>query len=138
MPALSRLKKAAAALRKHALGYPESVEDFPWGHSAIKVKGKIFLSTYLDEDKGVLSLSVKLPVSGSLALTMPFAAPTRYGLGPSGWVTSQFADKDTIPLDMLLEWVDESFRAIAPKRLVAQLEDDAPMPPPKRARKKKQ
>ncbi len=122
MAAIARLKKAAAVLKKYALGYPQAVEDFPWGHSAIKVKGKIFLSTYLDDDKGILSLSVKLPVSRSMALTMPFAAPTRYNLGKSGWVTAQFADKDTIPLDMLLEWIDESFRAVAPKRIVAQLE----------------
>ena len=41
MTSLSRLKKAAEALRKHALAFPETVEEFPWGHSAIKVKLKI-------------------------------------------------------------------------------------------------
>ncbi len=124
MASLTPLKKAAARLRKHALGYPEAIEDFPWGHSAIKVKGKIFLSTYLEDKEGCLSLSMKLPVSGKMALTLPFAAPTRYGLGQSGWVTSRFFAGDEIPVDMLKEWVDESFRAIAPKRIVAQLESD--------------
>ena len=131
------LKQAAAALRDHALAYPETIEDFPWGHSACKVKGKIFLSTYLDEDKGVLSLSMKLPVSGKMALTLPFASPTRYGLGPSGWVTSLFNVGDEVPIDMLLEWVDESFRAVAPKRVVAQIEgaDESPPAKPKRTKK---
>ncbi|MBM3993879.1 MAG: MmcQ/YjbR family DNA-binding protein [Planctomycetes bacterium] len=46
------LKKIVAELRKCALGYPEVVEDFPWGHCAFKVKGKIFLSTYLDDKSG--------------------------------------------------------------------------------------
>ena len=124
MAKLTRLKKAAAALRTHALSYPQTVEDFPWGHSAIKVKGKIFLSTYLDEESGVLNLSVKLPVSGKAVLTLPFASPTRYGLGKSGWVTSRFEGGDELPLDLLKEWVDESFRAIAPKKILAQLEDD--------------
>ncbi len=114
--------KAAALLRKHALGYPESIEDFPWGHSAYKVQGKIFLSVYLDDDEGVLSLSVKLPISNKLALTLPFAAPTRYGLGKHGWVTATFNVGADAPLDMIQEWVDESFRAVAPKRIVAQLE----------------
>ncbi|MBI3822899.1 MAG: MmcQ/YjbR family DNA-binding protein [Planctomycetes bacterium] len=118
------LKKALAALRKHALSYLECVEDFPWGHSAFKVKGKAFLFTYLDDDKGVLSLSMKLPLSGKMALTLPFASSTRYGLGKSGWVTCLFHAGDDVPIDMLQEWIDESFRAIAPKRIVAQLESE--------------
>ncbi|MSQ96731.1 MAG: MmcQ/YjbR family DNA-binding protein [Gemmataceae bacterium] len=120
---LARLKKSVAALRKHALAYPETSEDFPWGHAAYKVKGKIFLSTYLDEKEGSLDLSVKLPVSGKMALTLPFASPTHYGLGKHGWVTAHFNVGDEMPRDMLMEWVDESFLAVAPKRLVAQIED---------------
>ena len=57
------LKQAATALRKHSLGYPDTIEDFPWGHSAFKVKGKVFLFTYLCEEEGFLSLSMKLPLS---------------------------------------------------------------------------
>src|SRR5262245_16626187 len=118
-----QLDKAKAALRKHALGYPEAVEDFPWGECAIKVKGKIFLVIYLDDKENYLNLSLKLPVSASMALTLPFATPTGYGLGKSGWVTSRFNVGDDIPLEILMEWVDESFRAVAPKRVVALLED---------------
>jgi predicted DNA-binding protein (MmcQ/YjbR family) len=117
-----RLKKAAAALRKHALGYPETIEDFPWGHSAFKVKRKVFLFTYLCEEEGFLSLSLKLPISGKMALALPFAAPTQYGLGKSGWVTARVYATDEIPLDLLKEWLDESFRAIAPKKVLAMLE----------------
>jgi predicted DNA-binding protein (MmcQ/YjbR family) len=137
MPSKNSLHKAAAMLRKHALGYPQTIEDFPWEHSAFKVKGKVFLFTYLDENAGMLSLSMKLPVSCKMALTLPFATPTPYGLGKSGWVTSKFKSDDDIPIDMLLEWVDESFRAIAPKRVVAQLETDEEESPPVRAKPKK-
>jgi hypothetical protein len=69
----------------------------------------------------MFSLSVKLPVSGKLALSLPFASQTEYGLGKSGWVTARFQGKDKIPIEMLKEWVDESFRAIAPKRVLAGL-----------------
>jgi predicted DNA-binding protein (MmcQ/YjbR family) len=117
-----RLKKAAAVLRKHALGYPETIEDFPWGHSAFKVKAKVFLFTYLCAEEGFLSLSVKLPISAKMALALPFAAPTQYGLGKSGWVTARFYAADEIPLEMLKEWLDESFRAIAAKKVLAMLE----------------
>jgi len=136
MATLTRLKKAAASLRKRALAYPHTKEDFPWGHSAFKVKGKGFLFTYLDEESGVLSLSMKLPLSGPMALTLPFATPTQYGMGKHGWVTSTFAATDDIPLDMLLEWMDESFRTIAPDKVVAQLEESEIRPAPKKKRNK--
>ena len=131
------LTLAEDELRTWALAYPETIEDYPWGHSAFKVKGKTFLFTYLNEEEGFLSLSMKLPVSGKMALTMPFASPTQYGLAKSGWVTSRFNVGAEVPLDMLLEWVDESFRAVAPKRVVAKLENADEAPPAKPKRKKK-
>jgi predicted DNA-binding protein (MmcQ/YjbR family) len=118
-------QRAEAALRQQALSYPETHEDFPWGHRAIKVKGKAFLFMATCQNKDyVFSLSVKLPVSGTAALDLPFAAPTEYGLGKSGWVTARFGDKDVVPLDLLSDWVAESFRAIAPKRVLAKFESD--------------
>lgn len=56
-----------------------------------------------------------------MALTLPFVSPTGYGLGKSGWVTATFGPKQTPPLDMLQDWIDESYRAQAPKKLVAAL-----------------
>ena len=114
------IKKAERVLRKTALGYPETHEDHPWGSSAFKVRTKVFLLLGVG-DKG-LSASFKLPNSHAAALMLPFAEPTHYGLGKHGWVTVSFApDNEELPLDMLCEWMDESFRAIAPKKLVGQL-----------------
>jgi predicted DNA-binding protein (MmcQ/YjbR family) len=117
----ARLTRAKAALRKHALAYPETKEEFPWGEVAVKVKGKVFLFLHLGD--GVLNLTVKLPLSGSAALALPFATPTGYGLGRSGWVSARFGAKDDVPIEMLKEWVDESYRAVAPKRVLAHLEE---------------
>jgi predicted DNA-binding protein (MmcQ/YjbR family) len=116
--------RAETALRKFALTYPESHEDFPWGHVAVKVKGKVFLflSNGLTEEPFVFSMTVKLPLSGKWALTQPFAVPTGYGMGKSGWVTARFAAKDEIPVDLLEQWIDESYRTIAPKKVLAKLE----------------
>jgi len=75
---------------------------------------------------GGLGLSVKLPASGMVALAFPFAQPTGYGLGKSGWVTARFGPKDSIPMPMLRQWIVESYRAIAPKTLVARLDGGAP------------
>lgn len=64
---------------------------------------------------------------------LPFSSPTAYGLGKSGWVTATFALKDAPPVDLLKAWIDESYRAQAPKKLIAQLDTDggAPAKPPK-------
>jgi len=112
------------ALRDFALRYPETHEDFPWGERVIKVKGKVFL--FLGGKDADLSLSVKLPSSGLIALGLPFASPTAYGLAKSGWVTARFGPKAKPPLDVLRAWIDESYRAVAPKKLVATLGDGAP------------
>ena len=124
------LQQAEAALRDYALTFPGAVEEHPWGHIAIKVKGKMFL--VLGGEESRLSVTTKLPLSGRLALLLPFASPTGYGLGKSGWVTGDFGAADTVPVDRLCEWADESYRAVAPKKLVAEL--DGVAAPPKSAK----
>ena len=114
-----KLSKPLDKLRAFALSYPETHEDRPWGEYAIKVKGKTFL--FIGESEG-LGLSVKLPRSREFALEYPFCKPTAYGLGKSGWVTARFAGKEKPPFDILQAWIDESYRAIAPKKLVATLD----------------
>jgi predicted DNA-binding protein (MmcQ/YjbR family) len=108
---------AEAHLRAHALAKPEATEHFPWGERAIKVKGKVFLFMYCDATR--LSLSTKLPESASVALLLPFANPTGYGLGKAGWVSAAFDAGDSPPLDMLCSWIDESYQAVAPAKLAA-------------------
>jgi predicted DNA-binding protein (MmcQ/YjbR family) len=108
-------------LRERSFEYPEVTEDFPWGHRALKVKGKAFIFIANEKAKDELSLSVKLPQTGGEALTMPFAAPTGYGMGKHGWVTATFRKGDDIPVEVLYAWLDESFRAVAPKKLAAKV-----------------
>ena len=112
----------AEALRAYALGLPEAREDFPWGERVAKVKDKVFVFLGRDgeEEWGV---TVKLPSSGLMALSLPFASPTGYGLGKSGWVTAKFPPGHEPPVDMLKEWIDESYRAQAPKKLVRELDE---------------
>jgi predicted DNA-binding protein (MmcQ/YjbR family) len=115
------LDKPEAALAKIALAYPDATEDHPWGERAFKIKGKVFL--FLSRHNGGLNCTVKLPHSNTYALTQPFAKPTGYGLGKSGWVSNRFEAAGDVPVDLLEEWIDESFRAVAPKRMVAKLDE---------------
>jgi len=113
---MSNFKTAAAELRKAANAYPGAYEESPWGELVVKVKGKVFV--FLGRADGqTFGFSCKLPSSSGLALSFPFASPTGYGLGKSGWVTATFGPADDVPLELLLDWLDESFHAVAPKRL---------------------
>src|SRR5688572_18565345 len=121
MPAAA-LEKLEAAMRDRALGYPESEEAFPWGERAIKVKGKASLFRRLGDSE--LSCSVQLARTGIQALALPFVKPTECGLGKHGWVTVRLT-KTTKPLtDQCMLWIDESFRAVAPKRALAALDGE--------------
>jgi predicted DNA-binding protein (MmcQ/YjbR family) len=108
-------------LRAYALSLPGAVEEFPWGDRVMKVNKKVFVFMGRDEDGG-FGMSTKLPRSVAIALTLPFAEPTGYGLGKSGWVTASFGAKESPPVDMMKAWIEESYRAIAPKKLVAALD----------------
>lgn len=116
------LTKAEKTLRDFALGYPESTEEFPWDERVIKVRGKIFV--FLGIFEKTLRVGVKLPISAEMALTLPFTERTGYGLGRAGWITAKFDGRRKPPIDLLRGWIDQSYRAIAPKRLVARLDAD--------------
>jgi predicted DNA-binding protein (MmcQ/YjbR family) len=117
-------REAAESLREFALGFPGAFEDFPWGERVVKVGKKVFVFMGKVDDgaAGLLSFGVKLPTSGLDALELPFVEPTGYGLGKSGWVTASFEDRDSLPLDLLRRWIEESYRAVAPKKLIAELD----------------
>lgn len=122
MAKTSSFKSITATLRTAALAYPETREDFPWGESVFKVgaKGKVFcfLSEHREDQ---LSFTVKLPDSHLIAKEMPGVAATGYGLGKSGWVTLTLTAKDKPDTGMLLDWLAESFRAVAPKSVLKQI-----------------
>jgi predicted DNA-binding protein (MmcQ/YjbR family) len=107
-------------LREFGLAYPGAHTKSPWpGHLDLAVKDKTF--AFLSAEGEPFSISCKLPQSNATALMLPFAKPTGYGLGKSGWVSAQFGEGQMPPKDLLKEWIDESYRARAPKKLVASL-----------------
>ena len=109
-----------------ALGYPATTEDFPWGERAIKVGGKAFL--FMRAEGGTVSFSVKLPRSGAEALEESFTEPTHYGLGKHGWVTASVDSTRDVPLELFRDWIEESYRTVAPKRVIAQLDGKSKSP----------
>jgi predicted DNA-binding protein (MmcQ/YjbR family) len=63
---------------------------------------------------------VKLPRSVLFARAQTFVRPMGYGMDRSGWVSAHFGARESVPLDLLLGWVDESYESVAatalPKR----------------------
>ncbi len=111
---------AGDVLREYGLGFPGAHLKAPWPeHKDLAVKNKTF--AYISVTGKPLSISCKLPQSGGLALSLPFASPTGYGLGKSGWVTATFERSDAPPTDLLQAWIYESYLAQAPKSLSKSL-----------------
>jgi predicted DNA-binding protein (MmcQ/YjbR family) len=120
-------------LRAFGLRYPGAHTKSPWpGHLDLAVNDKTF--AYLSLEGEPLGISCKLPQSHATALMLPFTEPTPYGLGKSGWVSARFERGESPPVEMLKAWIDESYRAQAPKKLVASLSSTAA---PKKASSKR-
>ncbi|MGW5343258.1 MmcQ/YjbR family DNA-binding protein [Streptomyces sp. HUAS TT3] len=115
------------AVREFALGLPEVAEEFPWGPEdcVMKVNKKIFVFLGSADGPQPLGLSVKLKDEAlhGHALSAPGAQPTGYGLGRSGWVSVPLEEKGAPSLQVLCEWVEESYRTVALKRHVRALDE---------------
>ncbi len=123
--AASATQSAVEELRAFGLAYPGSHFKSPWpGHKDLAVNDKTF--AYLCADGEPFSISCKLPSSSGVALMLPYCKPTGYGLGKSGWVTATPPAGTSLPVDMFKQWIDESYRAQAPKSLVKQLATTPP------------
>ena len=109
---------ARETLLAFALSLPEAIEEHPWGEDVVKVRGKIFVFVGTAASKRI---SVKLAESHAHALATDGAEPTGYGLGKAGWVTVPIRAPGVSP-GVLRDWVEESYRIVAPKRLVAELD----------------
>jgi predicted DNA-binding protein (MmcQ/YjbR family) len=100
-----------------ALSFPGTWEDHPWNETVAKVgKGKVFV--FFGGPEGIPCVTVKLDESHGHALALDGAHPSGYGLGRSGWVTIPIA---ATGFDVLRDFIEESYRIVAPKRLVAEL-----------------
>ena len=113
-------------LRAHlsdvASALPGAHLDFPWGERVVKVGPKIFIFLGSDDPAaGSAGIGLKLRESHDEAMATPGARPSGYGLGKAGWVSITLAGRHP-PTDALERWLVESYRIVAPKRLIAELD----------------
>ena len=117
-------KQAEADLIAFAATFPGAWEDHPWDHTVMKVGRKVFVffgGAASAED--CLSVTVKLPVSAEMVLeTLPYFEPAGHGLGRAGWCHAVLKEGEAIDMDSFRAWIDQSYRAVATKTLVRQLD----------------
>ena len=110
-------------VRAFALSFPGAFEDFPWGVPVVKVAtGSKWPPLFLwlgPRDAHAPAVYMKLTDSYEQAVAVAGAFPTAMS-GVGQW------SRLTVPLPvsdagLLFDWVDESYRNVAPKRLVALL-----------------
>jgi predicted DNA-binding protein (MmcQ/YjbR family) len=110
-----------AAVRGLALAYPGAWEDHPWGDTVFKAGPKKVFCFYGRGDDRI-HLGLKVPRSFEVALAMPGARPSAYGLGRHGWVSLEARPGAEPKLDLIEAWLEESYRATAPASLVRELD----------------
>jgi predicted DNA-binding protein (MmcQ/YjbR family) len=104
-----------------ALEFPGAWVDTPWGDRVVKVGTKIFVFLSPPDSERPM-ITVKLPDSGDHGLSYTDAHPTGYGLGKHGWVTIPVDSVPEEEREVLLDFVEESYRTVAPKKLVKELD----------------
>ncbi|HUO13235.1 MAG TPA: MmcQ/YjbR family DNA-binding protein [Caulobacteraceae bacterium] len=116
-------RSAERRLIAYAARFPGAWEDHPWDHTVMKVGAKIFVFFGgAAAPEGTLSLTVKLPVSYEMALTLPYMRPSGHGLWKAGWAQLTQHDGDDIDFATIEGWIVQSYRAVAPRKLVKQLD----------------
>jgi hypothetical protein len=119
MPKKSAKSDALAALQRLALSYPEVETATVCERTGYKARGKAFL--FIGGDDESYNCMLKLRDSLAEAEALAKRQPENYAVGGHGWVTLTFPRKKSPPPQLLQRWLDESFRLLAPKGLVAKL-----------------
>lgn len=111
--------KSMQAFRKIALRYPEAQEGAACTDRAFKARNKAFLFLGMDDTSyhAMLKLRESLPEAGKLAVKYP----NRYAVGGTGWVKATFSHDEYPPAGLFERWIDESYRLLVHRKLVALL-----------------
>lgn len=115
-------KKLQDELESFALSLPEAWFDTPWDEDRVtKVRKQIF-AFYGNQDAP--SIGVRLIASLDEAMSLPGASAMSYGMGEDGWTNIPIPGLDDSTIETLHGYIEESFRAIAPKALIEQLDEE--------------
>jgi predicted DNA-binding protein (MmcQ/YjbR family) len=117
-------KDVLRVLRMVALGYPQTelgvaCQGTALESSTVKARDKAFL--FMSGIGPSYTVRLKLCQSQSEAMQLAANEPGRYKVGTHGWTTISFSDSEPPPIELMKRWIDESYRLIADKKLLAML-----------------
>ena len=114
-------------LRRICLALPEAAEKEAWGDPTWRVRDRIFVMQKGNFEGGRPSVWLKAPDGAQTALVS--SGPERFFVPPyvghKGWVGVHL-DGRRVDWEELADLIEDSYRLIAPKRLVAQLDGAEP------------
>ena len=115
----SRLER----LRRICLAFPEATEKEAWGDPTWRVRDRIFAMQKGNFEGGRPSVWLKAPdgVQAALVGSGPERLFVPPYVGHKGWV-GVYLDGRRVDWEELEDLIDDSYRLIAPKQLVAKLE----------------
>ena len=117
-------KDVLQVLRMVALGYPQTelgvaCQGTALESSTVKARDKAFL--FMSGVGPSYTVRLKLCQSQGEAMQLAANEPGRYKVGAHGWTTISFSDSEPPPIELLKRWIDESYRVIADKKVLAML-----------------
>jgi hypothetical protein len=115
---------AAETVRALALALPEVEEHDHWGRPSFRVRNKIFVTLWPDEQRAVLKLS-RADQSALAQLDPEIFSPVPGTWGEQGSTNVQLA---RIEHAMFQQVLSTAWRQVAPKRLIAAYTQSASAP----------
>ena len=120
-------ERALRQVRKICLALPEVSERLSHGAPSFFIRGKKTLCMFVDDHHGDGILGLWCPAFPGVQEELVASEPDRFYrppyVGPSGWIGVRL-DRD-VDWGEIAEIVTESYRKVAPKTLVKQLDADA-------------
>ena len=123
-------KNLEQTVRKIAFTFPEVQEGIVCNRASFEAGKKRFL--FLEAADDTCLVLLKLGDSLAEAEKLAKAWPQCYRVGGTGWVTATFVAGQLPQPGLLERWIEESYRLLVPKKLVASVKPAAKKSKPKR------
>ena len=124
MATARQVERALKEVRRICLGLPEVSERLSHGQPSFFVRGKKTLTMFVEDHHGDGKLGIWCPALPGVQEELIETEPDRFYrppyVGPSGWIGVRL-DRE-VDWDEIAEIITDSYRKVAPKTLVKQLD----------------
>jgi hypothetical protein len=116
-------------LRSICLALPQATEKLAWGEPTFRAGGGKIFAQFDNHHHGAEHVAVWLPAPSGAQDVLIRADPRRFFVppycGPKGWIGVRLDDSG-VDWDQVAGLVEDAFRMVASKKLLAQLDAAAP------------